>query len=228
METIIIDGVEIQICKKRIRNLYIRIKPPLGKVCISAPQRMSLHDIKKFAISKMSWIIAHSKKYNQSLSQAELHYTTGDSIPFMGNRHILEVINSQKKDVQVTEGKIVLYIQENSTVEQRKKLLKSWMRKRMKQMIPAQVDTWQKIIGVQASDVGIKDMKTRWGTCNVKTKKIWLSLRLMEKAPGLLEYVIVHELVHLLEKSHNQVFKGYMDQFLPRWKTLRKELNEGL
>lgn len=228
LEKITVNGIEIIIYQKRIKNLYIRIKPPLGEVYISAPRRMSLDQVKQFAESKINWIITHREKYEKQGIQAELSYSSGDSIPFQGKEHKLVVIVSQRNFIEISQEEIKLHICENSTAEQRKKSLEEWFRREMKQEAAELVEKWQKIIGVRASEVGIKIMKTRWGTCNVKTRKIWLSLRLIQKAPKCLEYVVVHELVHLLEKSHNQVFKGYMDQFLPRWRTIRKELNEGL
>lgn len=227
MEKIIVKDIEIAISKKKIRNLYIRIKPPSGEVTISVPRSMSLDQIRQFAISKIDWILAHREKYEKQSFQAELSYSSGENILFHGKHLKLVIIGSKKKCIEITREEIRLHIHENSTTEQRRKLLDTWFRRVMKQEAAGLVEKWQKLIGVQASGVGIRNMKTRWGTCNVKTRKIWLSLRLMQKAPEYMEYVVVHELVHLLEKSHNQVFKGYMDQFLPQWRTLRKKLNEG-
>jgi predicted metal-dependent hydrolase len=226
LDKIIVNDIEITINKKRIKNLYVRVKPPLGEVSISAPQRMNLKQIEQFARSKINWIIAHKKKYEKQGSMADLSYVHGDFIPFHGQLFKLIIFNSRRTTVTVNQEDIELYICESSTAEQRKKSLDEWYRRVMKQEAGELVEKWQKIIGVQASGVGIKNMKTRWGTCNVKTRKIWLSLRLIRKEPKYMEYVVVHELVHLLEKSHDQVFKGYMDQFLPQWRSIRKELNE--
>lgn len=227
MDKIIVNDIEITIYKKRIKNLYVRIKPPLGEVSISAPQRMNLKQIEQFARSKINWIIAHKERCEKQRSKPDLSYVHGNCIPFHGQPFKLVIFNSRKTRIEVSHGEIWLYICESSTAEQRKKSLDEWYRRVMKQEAGELVEKWQKIIGVQASGVGIKNMKTRWGTCNVKTRKIWLSLRLIQKEPKYMEYVVVHELVHLLEKSHNQAFKGYMDQFLPEWRSIRKELNEG-
>lgn len=228
MDKIIVDGIEITICQKRIRNLYIRIKPPFGEVYISAPKRMNLKQIERFAKDKINWIIAHKEKYAKRSLRAEPAYNPGEYVPFHGELLKLVVVHSLKTSVTVNREEIILHIDESSTAEQRKKLLEEWYRRVMKQEAAELIEKWQKIIGVRASGFGIRKMKTRWGTCNVKTRKIWLSLRLIQKEPKFMEYVVVHELVHLLEKSHNQVFWGYMDQFLPQWRTARKELNESL
>ncbi len=228
MDKIIVNGIEITIYKKKIKNLYIRIKPPLGEVCISVPQCMSLGQIKQFANSKIEWIIAHRENIGKQPLQPDLSYVSGDLIPYHGKYLKLSIIHSKRTYIDINQEEIQLYIRDNSTAEQREKVLNNWYRCAMKQEADEMVEKWQKMIGVRASGVGIKNMKTRWGTCNVKTGKIWLSLRLIQKAPHFLEYVVVHELVHLLEKSHNQVFKGYMDRFLPRWRAIRKELNTGL
>ncbi len=225
MDKIIVNDIEMTIHKKRIKHVYIRIKPPMAEVHISAPQRMSLRQIKQFAESKILWIITHRETCVKTSQNAQRMYCSGECIPFQGKTLKLEVIDSQKKRIEVSQGEIKMYIHENSTVEQKKKLMDDWYRKMMMLEVPALVEKWQRIIGVRASDVGIKNMKTRWGSCNVKTGKIWLNLRLMQRAPQAMEYVVVHELVHLLEKSHNHVFKGYMDQFLPRWRVARKDLN---
>lgn len=228
LDKIIVDGIEITVFQKRIKNLYIRIKPPFGEVCISAPQRMSLKQIEQFAKSKISWIIAHKEKYEKLSLKDELSYHPGDDVPFRGKYLKLVVVHCQKKSVAVSREEITLHIHENSTAEQRKKLLEEWYRRMMKQEASELMEKWQKIIGVHASGLGIRKMKTRWGTCNVRTRKIWLSLRLIQKDPKYMEYVVVHELVHLLERSHNQVFRGNMDRFLPQWRTVRKELNESI
>lgn len=226
LDKIIINDIEMTIHKKRIKNVYIRVKPPMGEVHISAPQRISLHQIKQFAKSKIDWIVAQREKCMKTIENQPT-YSSGEYIPFQGRMVKLEIVNSKRRMVKIDQEKIIMHISENSTVDQKKKALDDWYRKMMLLEVPVLVEKWQKILGVRVSGVGIKNMKTRWGSCNVKTGKIWLNLRLIQKATQAMEYVVVHELVHLLEKSHNQVFKRYMDHFLPQWRTIRKELNSG-
>lgn len=222
---LVIEEIEIEVTKKKIKNLYIRIRPPYGKVFISAPTQMNHHQIKKFAESKLKWIRSHREKYLKTLVPPQLQYVTGEHVVLWGKRYRLDVIVGHRNRVQKDNETILMVIKSGSTTEQRKKILTEWFRKTLKEEIPAMMNKWQNMIGVHASGFGVKDMKTRWGTCNTRSKTIWLSLRLIHHPPRALEYVIVHELVHLLERSHNKVFIGYMDQYLPNWKIIRKEMN---
>lgn len=226
MEKIVVEGIEIEVSRKRIKNLYIRVRPPEGRVYISAPTSMSLPYIRQFATSKIEWILRHRKKYENYPTREALSYVSGETLFFRGKARQLQVIHSNQNSIFITGEKIVIWTKENSTVEQRSRIVDKEFRKILSQDIAGLAEKWQGIIGVKATGFGIRDMKSRWGTCNIKTKKIWLSLRLVHKAPELLEYVVVHELVHLLEKSHNQIFKSYMDMFLPNWRSLKNELNQ--
>lgn len=226
METIVVDGIEIEVSRKRIKNLYIRIKPPEGRVCISAPTRMNLSYIHKFAESKIEWIKRHKERCEKYQPTEALSYVPGEVISLRGKEYPIDIIVSKKNRAEVIQERITLWTKENSTVEQRKRIIEKKLREILNGDISVLAEKWQRIIGVRAAGFSIRNMKTRWGTCNTKTKKIWISYRLVHKAPRLLEYVVVHELVHLLEKSHNAVFKGYMDRFLPEWRSLKKELNQ--
>lgn len=222
---LVIEEIEIEVTKKKIKNLYIRIQPPHGKVSISAPYRMNNDEIRKFAQSKMKWIRSHREKSLKTPVPIQLQYVTGEQLFLWGKRYRLEVVIGNRNTVQLDNEIIMMMVKAGSTIEQRKKTLTEWFRKTLKKEIPALIRKWQNNIGVNPSGWGVKDMKTRWGTCNTQSKYIWLSLRLIHHPPRALEYVIVHELVHLLERSHNKVFTGYMDQYLPDWKIIRKEMN---
>ncbi|WP_186429474.1 M48 family metallopeptidase [Clostridium sp. BSD9I1] len=228
MEILIINDIEIQLEKKKIKNIYLRVTAPQGKVQVSAPKNIDNEAIKKFVISKISWIKKHQDKYkykNQP-KQCIREYVSGESVYLWGRKYVLEVgYLNKNNDIKINGDKLILQVRENSTVEQREKALNEWYRENIKSEIPKLLEKWQKIIGVTAEEWGVKNMKTRWGTCNVRDKRIWLNLQLAKKPPKCLEYVVVHELVHLLEKSHNNIFVGYMDKFLPSWRAIKKELN---
>lgn len=226
MEKIVVEGIGIEVSRKRIKNLYIRVRPPEGRVYISAPTRMSLPYIQQFAESKIEWIKFHKRKYENYRAPEALSYVSGEVLFFKGKAHLIEVIYSKQSKVIIHGEKIIIWTKENSTVEQRSKIVDKEFRKILSRDIAVLADKWQEIIGVKATGFGIRDMKSRWGSCNIKTKKIWISLRLVHKSPEFLEYVVVHELVHLLEKSHDSIFKGYMDKFLPNWRRLKHELNQ--
>lgn len=228
MKQLIVNGFIIELEKKKIKNMYLRILPPEGRIRVTAPYRMSEQEIRGFVQSKLDWIEKQKAKIYHNSYSKELKYETDEEI-FIWGRSFLLIVKDNNKHNQLEFGgeKIILSVQKDSTKEQRKKLLDNWYRKALMQEIPLVLSVWEQRIGVKASGFTIRDMKTRWGTCNIRTKNICLNLQLAKKSPKFLEYVIVHELVHLLEGSHNHIFKGYMDQFLPNWHSIRKELNAG-
>lgn len=120
---------------------------------------------------------------------------------------------------------IDLYVRKNSTKDKREKIMIEWYREHLKKVVPEYIEKWEEIIGISLNEWGIKLMKTRWGSCNIQAKRIWINLELAKKNPRCLEYIIVHEMVHLLERKHNDRFKAYMDKYLPKWREVQKELN---
>lgn len=221
-----IEGIPITIEKKKIKNIYLKVLSPNGKVVISAPKRMSQKAIEEFAFSKSTWIKEKRKKYEGRMPQRELQYETGEQILFLGKTYPLEVKywNGSNK-VTFSEEKIQMWIKENSTREQREKCLNEWYRKQLKMRIPKLIDKWEPVMNVQVKEWNVKNMKTRWGTCNTSAQRIWLNLQLAKSKPECLEYVVVHEMTHLLEQNHNERFWGFMDSFFPDWRTIKAELN---
>lgn len=227
MKQIWINDIRVELEKKRIKNMYLRILPPDGRVYISAPLRMSEEEIYHFVSSKKEWILLQQAKMERRPLKPELQYVTGERINIWGNAFTLLLKEAASRNrVEVIGDEIILYAKTDSTSKQREKLLKGWYRKALETEIPFLIARWEKVIGVSSLGFSIRDMKTRWGTCNIKTKQICLNLQLAKKPMKCLEYVVVHELVHLLERSHNKVFKAYMDRFLPEWRSIKRELNE--
>ena len=226
MDKLKISNIEIEVQKKKIKNLHLSVLPPKGKVRVSAPQNMNEDAIRMFVITKISWIKKQQEKFKNQPRQSEREYVSGESVYLWGNRYRLEVIYSNTcNDIQIKGDKLIFQVREASTPEQRANVLNAWDRENIKKEIPPLLEKWQGIIGVTALEWGVKNMKTRWGTCNIKDKRIWLNLQLAKKHPQCLEYVVVHELVHLIEKKHNKAFIAYMDEFLPDWRTTKDELN---
>ncbi|WP_252231696.1 SprT family zinc-dependent metalloprotease [Clostridium sp. ZBS15] len=226
MKNLTINNIEIEIQKKNIKNLHLSVLPPQGRVRVSAPNSMNDEAIKVFIITKIGWIKKQQEKYISQPRQCERRYVSGESVYLWGKRYRLDVVYSNVcNDIKISGDKLIFQVRQASTTEQRAKVLNAWYRENIKKEIPKLLEKWQKIIGVKVDNWGIKNMKTRWGTCNVKGKRIWLNLQLAKKYPECLEYVVVHELVHLLEKNHNKVFISYMDKFLPNWRVTKKELN---
>lgn len=159
--------------------------------------------------------------------QPEKDFVSGESHYFLGTSYLLNVVETTKKQhAEIRISKYIdLYVRPDCSKEKREKVLSEWYRENLKSIIPEYIIKWEKVMGVKVNDFGIKLMKTRWGTCNVRDKRIWINLELAKKNPRCIEYVVVHEMVHLLERSHNDIFKGYMSKFLPNWKSIKDELN---
>ncbi|MDF2905289.1 MAG: putative metal-dependent hydrolase [Herbinix sp.] len=226
MKQIWINDIPIDVEKKRIKNMYLRILPPDGRVHISAPLKMSEEEIQHFVYSKLNWIIDQKLRMERRPIQPDLQYVTGDTVSIWGIGYTLVLRETYSRNrIEVIGDEILLFVKNESTREQRERILNGWYKKALEAELPFLLARWERNIGVSSSGYKIRDMKTRWGTCNIRTKQICLNLQLAKKPMKCLEYVVVHELVHLLEKSHNQIFKGYMDRFLPQWRSIKRELN---
>lgn len=227
MRQIIVLNMQIEYEKKRIKNLYIRVLPPDGRVHVSAPLSMPEAEVIKFIISKEDWILKQQQRIKLRNTDRELHYSTGESIQLWGKDYMLVVSEKEGYSrVWTTESSINLAISKNSTLEHRKRSIDIFYRKELEGKLPDLIAKWENRIGVRSRSWSIRNMKTRWGTCNIRTKHICINLQLVKKHPICLEYVVAHELVHLLERSHNSVFKAYMDQFFPGWRNVKRLLND--
>ncbi len=221
-----IDGLEIDVVRKNIKHLYIRVYPPEGKVRIVCPRQLDDDTIRQFAVTKTSWIKQKQAKFKARPLQPTPEYITGESYYFKGERYLLNVIYQHATPkVVINRTHLNLYVRHGSIREQRSQVLTNWYRQQLKAELPRLISKWEPIVGVTINDWGVKKMKTRWGTCNIKARRIWLNLELIKQPQDCLEYVIVHELVHLLERKHNQRFWGYMTKFMPHWQQYQEELN---
>ena len=226
MPQIELGNIIIDVEQKDIKNIHLSVYPPNGKVKIAAPERMDLDTIRVFAINKLKWIKQQQQIFKNQERESPREYLTKESHYFQGKRYLLKIIEQDTKPkVVLKHSKIELYIRPNTSTVKRKEVLDEWYRAEMKKIVPKMIEKWEKIIGVKASEFGIKKMRTKWGTCNIEAKRIWLNLELAKKPLECLEYIITHELVHLLERSHNDRFIAYMNQFMPKWRFYRDELN---
>lgn len=225
MNKIIVAGIPITVVRKRMKNMYMRIKAD-GSVMISAPSRASDQAVQAFAASQESWLEKHMKALAEKPVKAERQFLSGEIHYLWGRPYSLEVSAGAHNAVTVTADKIILRVKGRTTREEREALLNEWYRSCLAQAIPPVLARCEARMGVYASEWRIKNMKTRWGTCNVLCRRIWFNLQLAKKTPDCLEYIVVHELTHLYERSHNAVFKAYMDRFYPDWRAVRKSLNQ--
>ena len=221
-----IDSVCLQLHRKSIKNLYIRVLAPDGQVHISAPLRMSEATIRGVVIERLPWIKKQQLKFSQAISQTTSTKNTEPYYYLWGRAYRLEVIEHiGKQQLRICDDKLCLYLKPNSSIQDKALVLDSFYRTELINQLQKMLVDWQVIMGVSASSIGVKRMRTRWGSCNTGTKKIWLNLELAKKPIECLEYVLVHELAHLLEPSHNHRFKAYMSHFLPDWQTRKALLN---
>lgn len=221
-----VDGLTITVSRKKIKNLNLRIHPT-GDVHVSIPWRMPLDGAFHFIQNKRGWIENHRQRLLNTASSMpkEPLLQTGDTIYLLGQRIELNIHQTlQKNYVHFEQNRLHCYMTSPSTLEQKQQVINQWYREQMSLQLPELFKKWEAIIGVHVNQYGIKLMKTRWGSCNTTHKRIWLNLRLIHKPLICLEYVIAHELVHLLEPSHNKRFHALMTQFLPDWKSIKNLL----
>lgn len=227
MNNIVIGEIDIEILRKNIKNIHLSVHPPDGRVRLAVPEKMDGDAVRIFAISKLAWIKKQKSKFHSQDRQSAREFLSGESHYFLGNRYLLNVLETSGKQYAEISNKkdINLYVRKNSTKEKREKIMLEWYREELKNLIPGYIEKWEPIMGVKVEDFGVKQMKTKWGSCNIGAKRIWINLELAKKTPRCLEYIVVHEMVHLLERKHNDIFKGYMDKFLPNWRSIKAELN---
>lgn len=224
--TIEIEGVEIEVTRKPIKNLYVRVKRRNGIVKVSCPTRISERHLIRFIVSRISWIKDQKEKASRINLKPRLDYVSGEKHLFLGREYVLEVKKGVSKSGVFLKGdSLVMGIRGKDTLDKRVRLLEDWYRSRLKEMIQNLIHHYEPIMDVTVQEFGVKKMKTRWGTCNIKDQRIWLNLELAKKSFDCLEMVVVHEMVHLLERLHNKRFYSLMDKFMPEWSKANTKLN---
>lgn len=228
MKLLEIGNISVEVVKKDIKNLHLAVYPPHGRVRLAAPEGVNDETLRLFTISKLPWIRKQQRRFAGQEREAERKYVHRESHYFLGKRYLLRIVDADRAARVEIKNKTYmdLHIKPGSSKAQRQHLLNEWYRAELKKLIPDILTQWERKIGVQAEDWGVKQMKTKWGTCNIQKKRILVNLELAKKPIHCLEYIIVHELVHLLERLHNERFLAYMDKYLPRWKFYRDELNK--
>lgn len=228
MSTIIVNNIEIEVKRKNIKNIHLSVHPPDGKVRISSPMHVNDDALRLFVLSKIDWLQNQIFRFKSLEKIKEISYTTGEIHYFFGKPYSLNVIEIDKGSTRAeirNKKHIDLYVKKGSTKEKREKIMKKWYREELKKEIPPLIEKWEEIIGEKVEEFGVKQMKTRWGTCNTKDRRIWINLELSKKPHHCLEYVVVHEIMHLVERGHGPFFQRLMDQFYPNWREVKQELN---
>lgn len=226
--SITVSNIEVHIERKDIKNLHLGVYPPNGRVRVAVPLLISDEAVRLAVIGKLGWIHRQQAKFEQQPRQSERQMVNGESHYFLGQRYLLQVQEQPGKQYAALSGRrcLNLFVNPNRSTAQREAVLARWYRQQLAELLPALLAQWETALGVQASAWGIKKMKTRWGSCNTVSKRVWFNLELAKKPLPCLEYVVVHELAHLLVPNHSAQFKALLDQHLPQWKSRRELLNQ--
>lgn len=227
MEQITIGNIKIDVVCKDIKNAHLAVYPPKGRVRIAAPLKMNEDAIRLFAISKLSWIKRNQRKFEIQERVTPREYKQRESHYFRGRRYLLHIVETEASPKVLLKNKtyIDLYIRPGASTKKRHEIITEWYRAELKKQIPAIIEKWENILNVKVKSWQAKQMKTKWGSCNIAEKRIWINLELAKKPEHCLEYIIVHEMVHLRERHHDDKFLYYMDTYLPNWRKLKSELN---
>ncbi len=228
IRSIEVGGIRVEVARKPIKNLHLSVYPPEGRVRVSAPLRLDDEAVRLAVTSRLGWLRRKRKLFLDQPRQSQREMVSGESHYFQGRRYRLRVLEHNGPNCVSRNGssELTMRVRPGVDRDKREQLLNDWYRRHMKSLMPGLISEWQPIMDVWVADWGIKKMKTRWGSCNVRDRRIWLNLELAKKPPHCLEYVLVHEMAHLLERHHNDRFRELMDQFMPQWRLYRDELNQ--
>ncbi|HHT9137878.1 MAG TPA: M48 family metallopeptidase [Candidatus Wunengus sp. YC60] len=228
MDHITITNIKIAVVRKDIKNIHLAVYPPTGRVRIAAPIRVNEDAIRLFAVSKLGWIRRYQRKFEGQERLSPREYKNRESHYFQGKRYLLNVREADALPKVVLRCKtyIDLYVRPETPTSKRHEIMNEWYRDQLKKQLPALIEKWEKKMNISLKDWRVKLMKTKWGSCNSEKKRIWVNLELAKKPIHCLEYIIVHEMVHLLERHHNVRFLAYMESYLPNWKQRKTELNK--
>lgn len=227
--TIDVSDVHVYIDRKEIKNLHIGVYPPYGRVRVAAPVHIDNEAVRLAVISRLSWIKKQVRHFQEQPRQTKREMVSGESHYYLGKRYLLDVIyENSKHRIVLNHSNLELHVRANTSVENRQLVLNEWYRDRLQDEVYKLIPKWEKTIGVNLASWCIKKMRTQWGSCNIEKKTVILNLELAKKPIECIEYIVVHEMVHLLERHHNDNFKHLMDQYLPHWKEQRDKLNNSI
>lgn len=225
-EHIELGDIRVEVQRKNNKHAHLYVYPPEGRVHISAPMHMGLDALRAFAISRLSWIKAQQRQMCAQPREPEREYLNRESHQVWCRRYLLEMIEVDAAPaVELKHSTLVLQVRPGSNEALRQEVLERWYRELLRAKLAELLDKWQSLMGVKAQRIFVQRMKTRWGSCNPTTGNIRLNTELAKKPPECLEYILVHELAHLIEPTHNARFLALLDRFIPHWRQIKDELN---
>jgi len=225
MNLIILNNIEIGVSKKNIKNIHLSVIPPDGMVKISVPLNVSDDAIVAFASSKLSWIKRQIASIKNQSRESKRNYVSGESFYLFGKRFLFNTYTGKKNSIEIKNERVLLTIKEKCSEMQKEKYVLSWYRNQLKYTLNNLLINLQEKTNLIPNSWQIKDMKTKWGSCTKEKKKLWFNLQLAKKPVECIEYVVLHELLHLKYEKHNDVFKKMLSLYMPNWKEQKEKLN---
>lgn len=221
-----VAGLGVDVIYKDIKNLHISVYPPIGRVRVAAPFRLDEDAIRLAIVQRLPWIKQQRTQLQQAERQTDRRMVSGETHYVWGERYRLDVSRSGRSSVELRAKTLWLVSPQGSDAAAREGILDRWYRRQLKAALPALLEKWQPVVGAEANKTVVRRMKTKWATCVQHSNSIWLNPELAKKNPRSLEYIVVHELTHFHERTHNERFVELMDRHLPDWRARRDELND--
>ena len=227
-EELQIGNVPVTVLRKQnLKNVYLRILPPDGQVTVSAPSYVTNAELSNFLLSKLPDIYMRQERMRSQPRQTERTYVSGEAHYLWGKPYRLQVVYAgTRASVTKRASKLVMTVPQGYTVEQRERVMTEWYRGELRRVLQSATRRCMQTTGIEADDFRIKNMKTRWGTCNIPQRRIWVNLQLVKKPPECLDYVLIHELFHLVEANHTHRFHEWVEKYCPTWREAEKALKE--
>lgn len=221
-----LGDISVDVVLKDIKNVHLSVYPPAGRVRISAPTRMNVDTIRLFAVSKLGWIRRQQRKLQEQERETPREYLDRESHYVWGRRYLLSTVERDEPPmVTLKHRRMTLQVRPGSSDEKKQQVVEQWYRQQLKAAIPPLIEKWQPLMGVRVKRFFVQRMKTKWGSCSYGSKSLRFNTELAKKPRECLEYIVVHEMAHLLEPTHNARFLDLIDQFMPRWQRYRDKLN---
>ncbi|WP_411083060.1 M48 family metallopeptidase [Streptomyces sp. cmx-18-6] len=220
-------GIDVDVIYKNIKNLHIGVYPPLGRVRVAAPHQLDNDQVRLAVIQRLPWIKEQREQLRSAARQSTREMVTGESHYVWGIRRRMKVVERPGRAHFELDGeRLLLYVPSGTTAERRRELLDRWYREQLRHVIPDLIAKWEAVLKVSVPRWQIKRMKTKWGSCNRESGRIWFNVELAKKPAGCLEYIVVHEMTHYFERNHDERFTKLMDRSIPTWRILRDQLND--
>ncbi|TRZ91262.1 MAG: M48 family peptidase [Rhodocyclaceae bacterium] len=226
-ENIRLGDIEIAVTRKAVKNVHLSVHPPAGHVTLVAPTGTRMEVARAFAITKLGWIRDQQAKLLAQARETPRQFVERESHSLWGRRYLLSIVEKDAKPaVKLDHRRITLTVRPGNTLAKREQVIEEWHRAQLHQVVPALIEKWEAKLGVNVSGYFLQRMKTKWGGCNHRAGNIRLNTELVKKPKDLLEYVVVHEMLHLIEPTHSERFVSLLEQHYPTWREARAELNE--